>query len=364
MRSFATTLALLVMAGALSAQAALYTSTEYFIVPNYREGISGNVSWDNFVFVDAIGTPHITTWDNISQSGNGPFANGAYFPDGDYNLEAVWFGVSFNNGVTGGHAHIQATGGNPGAYDRPHYNGTPDQLQGWRITRNDGAPFIFVAVDYLNTPVSLLVGTSYTSGYPSTCQWDVHDPTSAGLLIGDANWQTLNLFDLPTPPMLPPGPGQPLLPGLAVMNVNSATNANGSPVNDPCGDWNGPFFTSLGSTTNLSFTFNGQPQQPIVVLGSITLNPGAAVFAPIGQVDIGLTNPMAPFIPNGLFIVADGTQPDFFNSLFRTNSAGTATMTFSNPGFPAGTVVALQALIYNTTATVANLSNAVEVTFQ
>lgn len=157
-----------------------------------------------------------------------------------------------------------------------------------------------------------------------------------------------------------PGPGQPGDPTAALLDINGSLNANGNPVNT-LGDMNGPFFATASSATGLTFTFAGEPNQPIIlILGP--LNPDAADFTAfgIGTIDVGVANPLPPFIPNNIVTVVDGTQLDFFSSLFNTGTMGQVVYTFPTY-LPPGLIGGFQAIIYNS-VTVIRASNAVELT--
>ena len=339
-----------------------YFSTEYYVVPDYRTVTSGNFSWDNWVLEDTIGALHTITWDGLTQMGTGVHG-GQLFPTGAYEVEAIWLSTNFGNGIVGGHSHFVTTGGNPGTYDRSHYNGTPDQLQGWRVSRTDGAGFSLKSLDFLSVPCGLLVGTSFVD-YASTCIWD-QQGVAQGIVLSNSTWMTIQFFDIPNPGLPPVLPGQPVMPGIAVFDIAGAVNANGAEVNDVCGDFGGPFTVTLNAGSSMDMSFAGEPSRPILVLGSVVLNVNAVTLMPFGQLDIGTTNPLAPFIPTDIFLFANGFMPDFFNSLFNTGPSGVADFSFPVPSFPTGTTVALQALIYHasTGPLIPQVSNAIEITF-
>ena len=174
---------------------------------------------------------------------------------------------------------------------------------------------------------------------------------SDGLLIDE-----VSIVPLPVP-----GPGQPGSPGVSMMNINGALNANGNPVGLTA-DLNGPFFATATVGQPLTFEFDGEANQPIILLYG-ALNPAAAVLPIVGQLDLGTPNPNPPFIPTGVSVMADGTQVDFINSLFNTTPSGSQTIVFTTPSLPPGVFGSFQALTYNSTL-VAVLSNTIELTIQ
>jgi PKD repeat protein len=155
------------------------------------------------------------------------------------------------------------------------------------------------------------------------------------------------------------GPGQACQLGAAVLDVSAAMNANQNPVGTP-GDLWGPFFTTIGSGGPVVLRFEGTPLAAVVLMAGI-LNPGAATFGVLGKLDLGTTNPTAPFIPHDLAILVDGTRPGFLESFFRIGVSGSQTLAFGTTTLPPGTVLPLQAAITNPT-TIVRLSNAVQIT--
>lgn len=157
------------------------------------------------------------------------------------------------------------------------------------------------------------------------------------------------------------GPGQPGILAEGLLDINSARNANCNLVNTT-GDFNGPFFASASSTTGIAMTIAGEANQPIRLLSSSFLTPGAADYTGfgIGLVDIGVANPTPPFIPFNIQVLADGTIPDFLNSLFNTGPTGQVTFVFPT-SFPPGLLGAFQCAVGNTT-TIVKMTNAVELT--
>lgn len=340
-------------ASALTAQT--FVATEFFVVPDYRAATSGGFSWDNAVLDDLSGTPtsqYVITFDNQLTIGLGTY--GSQYTEGDYVLEACWFVDDPVAPVQPGHMHFQLSGGNPGAFDRSHFNVSPDQLQGFRVARTDGAPFQLVSLDYRQNDVPLLVGTSFTA-YDDICAWNRYD-ASNGLVMSSWQWLTFAFTGIAAPV---PGPGQPHTVGSALLDVNTAVNANGNPAVWGCPDANGPFFADATPGGPLTFTFAGQPNRP-VVLAAGPLNPDVANY-PVGQLDIGLANPSPPFIPFGIQIVVDGTHPGILNGLFNTGPAGVATVAFTTPGLPPGVFTTFQAAIFDGSSLAMTLSNAVQV---
>ena len=160
-------------------------------------------------------------------------------------------------------------------------------------------------------------------------------------------------------PPATPGNGQVCDPMNACMDINQSENANFNLVNT-MGDPNGPFFASAIPGRQLTFTFQGEPNSPIILFTG-PLNPAVVTGFNIGNIDIG--NPLAttPFVQN-IFSVANGTLAfqNPLNALFNTGPAGTATIQFTTPMLPPGIFGAFQAVIFNT-QTVWRTTNAIEV---
>jgi len=172
-----------------------------------------------------------------------------------------------------------------------------------------------------------------------------------------SGWTAAQAFQLIAGPN--PGPGQPGVPDLALFDINGALNANGNAVGT-AGDLNGPFFATATSGSSMTMTFDGPPNQAIVLLGGSILNPG--------HFDIGLLNPLligggtvdVGNVPLGdITFVADGTQPGLLNSLFRTGPTGHVTLTVPM-NLPPSTVLYLQAAIFQPGNPFIRLSNSVQ----
>ncbi|MCA9321790.1 MAG: hypothetical protein KDB53_13695, partial [Planctomycetes bacterium] len=137
-RLFVALFALIALGLETSAQTA-YSSTEYYVVADYRAGSSTlPLLWDNFVLRDA--QSQNTTIDFSVQVASGQIGalGGPVFVVGAYEMEPIWLTATALGGSLPGHAHFQANLGNTAPADRPHFNATPDQLKGWRFTRTDG----------------------------------------------------------------------------------------------------------------------------------------------------------------------------------------------------------------------------------
>jgi PKD repeat protein len=161
---------------------------------------------------------------------------------------------------------------------------------------------------------------------------------------------------LPTNPV--PGPGQAGVAGEALLDINAAENQNCSFVNTP-GDLNGPFFSTASLASGIRISVSGELHQPIVIFaGPLSVNLASFTGLGIGQVDVGLPGATPP-IPS-VVVLADGTQSDFFNSLWNTGATGTATFVVPCPFVP-GPLAAFQCAVFNS-STVVKLSNAVDLT--
>ncbi len=156
-----------------------------------------------------------------------------------------------------------------------------------------------------------------------------------------------------------PTPGQAPVPGTAVLDLNAATNGNGSPVASAA---NGPYFATSSAGGTLLFSFEGETNRPFALLIG-PLNPVAATYPNVGQLDIGgAVNPMTG-IPAFIQVLGDGFNPlDFFDILFNTGPAGTTTMSFPTPAIPVGPVGGFQTLFSTGNGFFFAISNAVELT--
>lgn len=156
--------------------------------------------------------------------------------------------------------------------------------------------------------------------------------------------------------------GQPGVAGQALLDISGANvtarNINCAPVGD-LGSPNGPHFASASSATGMSFRFNGEVNQPIILFaGPLAVNIANFSGLGIGQVDCGIPDPNPPFV--SVIVLADGTQPNFINSLFNTGPSGEVSFTFP-VSFPPGIFSTFQAAVFNST-TIIKLSNAVQLT--
>ena len=151
------------------------------------------------------------------------------------------------------------------------------------------------------------------------------------------------------------GQGQAPQPGFAVFDINNSLNIGGDDVafGDP-----GPFFGEATPGNILEFRFAGEPGQIVMAIHG-PLNPAAASFPQIGQMDIG--GPLDPVtgIPTLTAFLFNGADPTGLNPLFHLNGAGELVAQFLTPNLPPGIVSTFQAAIYNST-TGLSLSNAVQ----
>lgn len=153
--------------------------------------------------------------------------------------------------------------------------------------------------------------------------------------------------------------GQAPQPGLAVFDINGATNLGGDTVSfgGP-----GPFYGQSMPGLPLAFSFEGEGVQPILVMYG-AMNQGAATFPQIGQMDIGGAPDPVSGIPVGTAFLFNGTDPTGLNPLFWTTPQGTNLVQFTTPALPPGIVTTFQAAIFNSTSGIA-LSNAVQLEIQ
>lgn len=139
---------------------------------------------------------------------------------------------------------------------------------------------------------------------------------------------------------LPTLPGQAPQPGAAVLDVDTARNANNAPVSS---GQPGPFFTDIQVGDTVTFTVLGPPNQT-VTFGSGFLMPGTLTLAPWGQLDLD---------PLSLLVLTPSFPLDPF---------GTFNLPITIPPPLAGLTLGLQAAV-TSPATGLALSNAVEVRF-
>ncbi len=170
-----------------------------------------------------------------------------------------------------------------------------------------------------------------------------HDIAIDDVMVGEA------------PPL---GNGQPETPGIAGLDINNATEANGFGV---ASGFPGPFMTQVvGGTENLNFSIRGEPNQSFILLAG-PLNVGALLAPPQGQFDIGNTNPMPPFIPTGLTVVWNGFDLAFPAALYNTGATGEFVLTMPSPAIP-GLNIGFQAILATSSGTVVKFTNAVDLT--
>ncbi|MCB9833909.1 MAG: hypothetical protein H6807_15715 [Planctomycetes bacterium] len=138
-----------------------------------------------------------------------------------------------------------------------------------------------------------------------------------------------------------PTPGQAAQVHVASFDLQGARNVNQDRVEE---GRPGPFFLTAANGDLLEFQFDGRAGQIIHLLGG-PLNPAAASFPLIGQMDIG--GPLDPLtgLPTGIQVLASGADPLGLNPLFVTDAAGSMRFTLTMPFFPTGPVVTFQAAI-------------------
>ena len=154
-----------------------------------------------------------------------------------------------------------------------------------------------------------------------------------------------------------PSTGQVPLAGIATLDVNSSTEANGFPVSS---GMNGPYFTDITSgVDSIDISIGGTPNQPIILLSG-ALNVGSFNPPAIGQFDIGTAT---GGLPSGISVVADGSTPGLLNAFFNTGGAGSTTISFGAVPLPLGVFTTFQAVIFTGGPTVVQLSNCCQITF-
>ncbi len=156
----------------------------------------------------------------------------------------------------------------------------------------------------------------------------------------------------PVPPL---GTGQAPQPGMAVMDLDGALEPGGAPV---CSNLPGPYSAQSAVGGLASLHFSGAAGQPIILMSG-AINPGAATFPNIGQLDIG--SGFDPFtgVLSGITIVASGLDAGLLNQIFVTSAAGVVDLQFTTPASLSGQQIGLQAFMFNGGPTVVSLSNAI-----
>ncbi len=148
-----------------------------------------------------------------------------------------------------------------------------------------------------------------------------------------------------------PGPGQPYTAGVAGMDINGCVNGNSNAAGNTM-DPNGPYFANLTAGGAMNFSFDGAPNQAIILFVG-PLNPGAMV-TPIGQIDI-----------LGPSIVANGAaSTGFLGAAFVTDGFGQNSISMTaGSAVGSGLTLTFQAAIFTGGPTVVGFTNACEVTF-
>ncbi|MCB9833077.1 MAG: hypothetical protein H6807_11450 [Planctomycetes bacterium] len=156
----------------------------------------------------------------------------------------------------------------------------------------------------------------------------------------------------------PVGNGQAPQPGLAVFDLNNAMNVG---MNVPAYGEAGPYFASVTPGGPLVFSFEGGAAQPILLVNG-PLNPVAATFPGIGQLDVG--GPVDPTtgIPIGIGIVFDGNQPGGLNGFFVTGPSGQSSFGLTTPPLPPGPLTTFQAVLRDPATGLLVIGNAIELT--
>ncbi len=176
-----------------------------------------------------------------------------------------------------------------------------------------------------------------------------------------ANTHDFNIDDIWVYDFLPPL-GQPQQPGFATFKIGETRNANFDLLE---GGFGGPFFSKVKANESMVLEFSGEPNMPVMVLGGV-LNPLAAVYPFIGQLDIGGAVDPLSGIPTGIVVLADGNLTDGLNPLFNTAISGDGIFGVILPNIPPGLLTTFQCAILTTGANGSwvALSNAIQVTVE
>lgn len=208
-----------------------------------------------------------------------------------------------------------------------------------------GAPYGHVAVGWVAQNIDL-------SAFAGTISRIIFRGTSNG----GADTHDIAIDDVTVFESIP-GTGQAPRPGLALMDINNSLSPGLTPVSSMD---NGPYSAFATPGSLISFDFEGEQSQIILVLFG-NKNPLAATFgATIGQLDIG--GPLGiNGLPTGMQIFADGASSFGFNPFFRTTPAGVANVFFTMPSYPPGVLTTFQSVIRTGNAPFNAITNAVEV---
>lgn len=101
----------------------------------------------------------------------------------------------------------------------------------------------------------------------------------------------------------------------------------------------GPFLVSIPAGGTITFSWNGQPNQPLILITG-PLNPGAVNVTGLGSIDVGTPPTFADVV-----VLVDPFSP--WSPFFTTNANGTATQNFSLPSLPPGFFGAFQGAVYD-----------------
>ncbi len=229
-------------------------------------------------------------------------------------------------------------------------------------------PFTPLAVDVLDKQSGVVFQNltgPFVNGPPNQWEPEIVDLTAFGgrvtQVIFRASTQQGRRMDIDDIEIFAqiPTPGQPPVPGLAVLRVGNALNANGFPLNTATG---GPFFVHVGSSSTLTLEFEGEPNMPLLLLGG-NLNPAIASYPNIGTMDLGDFYDPVIGLPVGLILYADGHVTTGLNPLFNTGITGTNSFSVLLPNVPPGVLATFQCLMDTTGTNGAPfaLSNTVQV---
>ena len=147
-----------------------------------------SMDWDNVVLHHA-GVIHKITFDFYAAFG--PATYGPQFVDGDYIVEPFWTTAT---GLTTGHDHVTTPGGNPGAYESHHAQGT--DYQGYHIRRIDNAAFELLCIDYRNAQGDFYIKLGSFFDTASFALNAIIRTSNNGLVAADPNWRTLEIDNL------------------------------------------------------------------------------------------------------------------------------------------------------------------------
>ncbi len=235
----------------------------------------------------------------------------------------------------------------------------------------NGAADVFdneLSVDVLDASSQLLLADLVGPIPPGTAEWTrqvvdltsfagqtirlrIRGNTDGGFFLDDIAIDDVSVYD-----GIPEG-GHPPQPGAAVLDIDTARNLAGFPVDSLA---SGIYYASTDPGGDVTFHFEGEPGQAIILFEG-PKNIGAHVFQFIGnqQLDVGGPDDPMTGLPTQINLLVSGTDPDPLSMFFHIAPSGGTDLTFSVPLALSGQSFVFQTAIFNSVTSV-RLSNAVQ----